>query len=156
MPPAVPMTSVDEAAFPPPDGTVALNLGAAAIFFVLVVVAIAFDWVALKGVFVVGFLSVALAYLVLPLVLVMRRVAPAWFGGWRPSRILAVLIVYAGVALVVAPIWSIWGAKITGTVPDVARDVPRHVSRFASQVKASERWHERFAWSVRPAGCCGT
>jgi hypothetical protein len=90
-PPAVPLTSVDEADFPPPDGTVALNLGAAGIFFVLVVVAIAFDWVALKGVFVVGFLSVALAYLILPLVLMMRKEAPARLWGWRPSRILAVL-----------------------------------------------------------------
>ena len=145
MPPAVPITTVDDADFPPPDGTVALNLGAAALFTILVVVAIAFDWVALKGVFVVGFLSVALAYLVLPVVLIMRRVAPAWFGGWRPSRILSVLLIYAAVGLVVTPIWSIWGSKITGTVPDVARDVPRHVARFASQVRASERWHERFA-----------
>lgn len=145
MPPAVPVTTIDDADFPPPDGTVALNLGAAALFTILVVVAIAFDWVALKGVFVVGFLSVALAYLVLPVVLIMRRVAPAWFGGWRPSRILSVLLIYAAVGLIVTPIWSIWGSKITGTVPDVARDVPRHVARFASQVRASERWHERFA-----------
>ena len=144
-PPAVPLTSIDEADFPPPDGTVALNLGVAGVFFVLVVVAIAFDWVALKGVFVVGFLSVALAYLLLPLVLIMRREAPSRFGGWRPSRILAVLIIYATVALLITPIWSIWGHKIAGTVPDVARDVPRHVARFASQVRASERWHERFA-----------
>lgn len=145
MPPAIPMTSVDDADFPPPDGTVALNLGAAAVFIVLVVIAIAFDWVALKGVFVVGFLSVALAYLVLPLVLMMRRVAPSWFGGWRPSRILSVLLIYAAVGIILTPIWSVWGGKITATVPDVARDVPRHVARFASQVRASERWHERFA-----------
>ncbi|MFN7914742.1 MAG: AI-2E family transporter [Vicinamibacterales bacterium] len=145
MPPAAPVTTIDDADFPPPDGTVALNLGAAALFTILVVVAIAFDWVALKGVFVVGFLSVALAYLVLPVVLIMRRVAPAWFGGWRPSRILSVLLIYAAVGLFVTPIWSVWGSKITGTVPDVARDVPRHVARFASQVRASERWHERFA-----------
>lgn len=143
--PAASASSLDDVTeFPPPDGTVALNLGAAALFLALMVVAVAFDWVAVKGVFVIAFLSVALAYLVLPAVLLMRRVAPAWFGGWRPSRILAVLIVYAGVALIVAPVWAIWGDKIAGTVPDVAREVPRHVARFASQVRASERWHERF------------
>ncbi|MGE3955412.1 MAG: AI-2E family transporter [Vicinamibacterales bacterium] len=145
-PPVTPASALnDTTEFPPPDGTVALNLGAAALFFVLVVVAVAFDWVALKGVFVVGFLSVALAYLLLPLVMIMRRESPGWMRGWRPSRILAVLIIYASVGLLLAPIWAVWGDKITGTVPDVARDVPRHVSRFVSQVRASERWHERFA-----------
>ena len=128
------------------NGTVALNLGAAVSFFVLVVVAIAFDWLALKGVLVVGFLSVALAYLVLPLVRVIRRISARQLGGWRPSRILAVLIVYASVAIIVAPMWAIWGQKVVSQVPDVAREVPRQVSRFVSQVRASERWHERFAF----------
>ena len=128
------------------NGTVALNLGAAVSFFVLVVVAIAFDWLALKGVLVVGFLSVALAYLVLPLVRVIRRISARQLGGWRPSRILAVLIVYASVAIIVAPIWAIWGQKVVSQVPDVAREVPRQVSRFVSQVRASERWYERFAF----------
>jgi predicted PurR-regulated permease PerM len=147
MPPALPASSFEDAtAFPPPDGTVVLNLGAAALFVVLVTVAIAFDWVALKGVFVVGFLSVALAYLVLPVVQIMRRVTPAWFGGWRPSRILSVLLIYAGVALLLTPIWAVWGRKVVSQVPDVARDVPRHVSRFVSQVRASEQWHEQFAF----------
>ena len=147
MPSALPAPSIeDTTAFPPPDGTVALNLGVAALFFVLVTLAIAFDWVAFKGVFVVGFLSVALAYLVLPVVRIMRREAAAKLGGWRPSRILAVLIIYASVAVVVMPIWAIWGGKIVSQVPDVAREVPRHVSRFVSQVRASERWHEQFTF----------
>jgi predicted PurR-regulated permease PerM len=146
MPSALPASVDDTSAFPPPDGTVILNLGAAAIFLALVTVAIVFDWVALKGVFVVGFLSVALAYLVLPIVQVMRTVAPQRLGGWRPSRILAVLLIYAGVAIIVAPIWATWGAKITSQVPDVARDVPRHVARFVSQIRATERWHEQFAF----------
>lgn len=146
---ALPASSIgDPAAFPPPDGTVALNLGAAAALLLAVSVAVAFDWVALKGVIVVGFLSVALAYLVLPIVQIMRREALAWFGGWRPSRLLAVGIVYASVALLLAPIWAIWGGKIVSTVPDVARDVPVHVSRFASQVRASEAWHEQFAFEL--------
>ena len=34
------------------------------------------------------------------------------------------------------------------TVPDVAREVPVHVSRFASQVRASEAWHEQFAFEL--------
>jgi len=141
----VPASSIDDvAAFPPPDGTVALNLGAAAALLLAVSVAVAFDWVALKGVFVVAFLSVALAYLVLPVVQIMRRQAPVWFGGWRPSRLLAVGIVYAAVALIVAPIWAIWGGKIVSTVPDVAREVPNHVARFMSQVRATETWHEQF------------
>ena len=139
--PAAPATT-----FSPSYGTVALNLGAAVSFFALGIVAVAFDWVALKGVLVVGFLSVALAYLVLPLVRVIRRVCAVWFRGWRPSRILAVLMIYASVAIIVAPIWAIWGEKIVSQVPDVAREVPRQVSRFISQVRASERWHERFAF----------
>lgn len=142
--PASPTDNMVE--FPPPDRTVALNLGVAALFILLVTLAVAFDWVALKGVFVVGFLSVGLAYLVLPVVRIMRRTAPATFGGWRPSRLLAVLIIYAGVAVIAAPIWAIWGDKVVSQVPDVAREVPRHVSRFMSQIRASERWHERFAF----------
>lgn len=130
--------------FTPSDGTVALNLGTAAVGLALVVLAVAFDWVALKGVLVVGFLSVALAYLVLPLVRIIRRTAAARFDGRRPSRLLSVLIVYAGVVVILTPIWAVWGQKIVSQVPDVAREVPRQVSRFASQVRASERWHERF------------
>jgi predicted PurR-regulated permease PerM len=147
MPPALPAPSLeDTTAFPPPDGTVALNLGAAALFVVLVTVAIAFDWVALKGVFVIGFLSVALAYLVLPVVQIMRRGSAPRLGGWRPSRIVAVLIIYAAVGAVVTPIWGVWGGKIVSQVPDVAREVPRHVSRFMSQIRASEQWHEQFTF----------
>jgi predicted PurR-regulated permease PerM len=147
MPPALEASSLDDTtAFPPPDRTVALNLGAAAISFVLIVVAVAFDWVALKGVIVIGFLSVALAYLVLPVVLIIRRAAPAYFGGWRPSRVVAVLMIYGGVAMIGVPVWTIWGGKIVSQVPDVAREVPRHVARFVSQVRAGERWHEQFTF----------
>jgi predicted PurR-regulated permease PerM len=146
MPPAVPAPSVDHtAAFPPPDRTVALNLGVAALFVVAVTVAVVFDWVAVKGVIVVGFLSVALAYLVLPVVQIIRRESMRWIG-WHPSRILSVLLVYALVALILAPVSAIWGEKITETVPDVAREVPHHVSRFASQIRASEQWHQQFAF----------
>jgi len=146
MPPAVQASSVDDtAAFPPPDRTVALNLGVAVVFVVAVAVALVFDWVALKGVFVVGFLSVALAYLILPLVRIIRNESLPRFG-WRPSRILSVLIIYAVIGLVIAPIWSIWGQKIVSQVPDVARDVPRHVARFVSQIRESEQWHRRFAF----------
>lgn len=130
--------------FSPPDGTVALNLGVALVVGCLVVIAVAFNWVALKGVLLVGFLSVALAYLVLPLVRFIRQTCAAWFRGWRPSRLLAVIIAYALVGVIMAPIWAVWGDKIVSQVPDVAREVPRRVSRFASQVRASERWHERF------------
>ena len=133
----------DRAAFPPPDGTVALNLGAAALLVVLVSVAILFDWVALKGVIVIGFLSVALAYLVLPVVLIMRRESLSRFGR-RPSRILSVLLIYAFVIVMLLPVWSIWGNRIVSQVPDVARDVPRHVSRFVSQIRATEQWHRDF------------
>jgi len=89
MPPAIPASSIDDTtAFPPPDRTVALNLGAAAIFVALVTVALVFDWVALKGVFVVGFLSVALSYLVLPLVRIIRCSAPGdCRSGLRPVAI---------------------------------------------------------------------
>ncbi|HUR34505.1 MAG TPA: AI-2E family transporter [Vicinamibacterales bacterium] len=146
MTPAVPASPADDAtALPPPDGTVALNLGAAALFVVVVTVALVLDWVALKGVFVVGFLSVALAYLVLPVVQILRRRGMPGLG-WRPSRILAVLLVYACVAIIVTPVWAIWGHKITSQVPDVAREVPRQVARFVSQIRASEQWHRQFAF----------
>jgi len=146
MPPALQASSIDDTtAFPPPDRTVALNLGVAAIFIVAVAVALVFDWVALKGVFVVGFLSVALSYLILPLVRLLRNESQRRFG-WRPSRILSVLIIYALAGLLVAPIWSVWGHKIVSQVPDVARDVPRHVARFVSQIRESEEWHRRFAF----------
>ncbi len=147
MPPAIEASSLDDTnAFPPPDRTVALNLGAAAVSLLLVVVAVAFDWVAAKGVIVIGFLSVALAYLVLPVVQIIRQATPAWAGGWRPSRLLAVLLIYAGVATIVTPIWAVWGGRIVSQVPDLAREVPRHVTRFVSQVRASERWHEQFTF----------
>ena len=56
MAPAVQASSIDDTtAFPPPDGTVALNLGVAAVLFVTLAVALVFDWVALKGVFVIRF-----------------------------------------------------------------------------------------------------
>jgi predicted PurR-regulated permease PerM len=45
-----------------------------------------------------------------------------------------------------APIWAVWGQKIVSQVPDVARDVPRHVARFASQIRASEQWHRHFTF----------
>jgi predicted PurR-regulated permease PerM len=134
----------DEPAYPPPDGRVALNLGVAAVFLLGVVVAIAADWVAAKGVLVVAFLSVGLANLVLPLVRLTRQVCLRTFNGWKPSRILAVLVIYAAIAVIGAPIWMVWGGKIVSQVPDVAREVPRRVARFASQLRASERWHEQF------------
>jgi predicted PurR-regulated permease PerM len=150
MPPAVQASPLDDTtAFPPPDRAVALNLGAAALSLALIVVAIAFDWVAMKGVIVIGFLSIALAYLVLPVVQIIRRTLPARVGIGRPSRIAAVLIVYGAVAVIVAPVWSIWGDKIVSQVPDVAADVPRHVARFVSQVRAGERWHEQFTFEQK-------
>lgn len=147
MPPALPASSLDDVgAFPPPDRTVALNLGIAGLFLALISVAIVFDWVAAKGVVVVGFLSVALAYLVLPVVKIIRRTSATYLGGWKPSRILAITMIYAFVALLLVPIWSIWGDKIVSQVPDVARAVPEHIARFASQVRASERWDEQFSF----------
>jgi predicted PurR-regulated permease PerM len=76
----------------------------------------------------------------------MRRTTPRYLAGFRPSRILAVLIIYAAVAAIVAPIWAVWGGKIVSQVPDIAREVPRHVTRFVSQVRASEQWHEQFTF----------
>lgn len=141
-PPATPFDI--ESAYPPPDRTVALNLGVAGVMLLTVIVAIAFDWVALKGVIIIGFLSVALAYLLLPLVQLIRHASIRFLGGRRPSRILAVLIIYMLVAGIIAPVRAIWGEKIVSQVPNVAREVPRHVARFAGQLRASERWHERF------------
>lgn len=142
-PPAAPF-DVDGAAYPPPDRTVALNLGVAAAVLLTVIVAAALDWVALKGVVIIGFLSVALAYLLLPLVQLLRQASARMFKGWRPSRILAVVFIYLMVGGVIAPVRAIWGQKIVSQVPNVAREVPRHVARFAGQLRASERWHERF------------
>lgn len=131
-------------AYPPPDRTVALNLGVAGVMLAVVIVAIAFDWVALKGVIIIAFLSVGLAYLLLPLVQLLRQASMNVFAGRRPSRILAVIIIYLFVAGIIVPVRAIWGQKIVSQVPNVAREVPRHVARFAGQLRASERWHERF------------
>ncbi len=136
----------DGLTYPRPDRSVALNLSAAALFAVAVVVAIAFNWVAAKGVLIVGFLSVGLAYLMLPLVRVLRRTCARLFDGWRPSRTAAAMTLYVAAALILAPIWIAWGGKISSQMPDVAREVPRHISRFAGQLRATERWHEQFGF----------
>jgi predicted PurR-regulated permease PerM len=136
--------SRDSLTYPPPDRGVALNLGAAALFAVAVILAVAFNWVAAKGVLVVAFLSLALAYLLQPLVRLVRRACVRQFNGWRPARVTAVLLIYMAAALIVGPIWLVWGGKIVSQVPDVAGEVPLHVSRFASKLRATEGWHEQF------------
>lgn len=110
----------------------------------LLVLAIAFDRLAAKGVLLVGFLSVALAYLIVPLVQQLRRTFSAVLGGWRPSHLLATAMLYVGITVLAAPVWSRWGQKIESQVPNVAGEIPRHVGRFVQQVRDSERWHERF------------
>lgn len=128
------------------DRAGAWNIGAVSAVFCLLVLAIAFDWVAAKGVLLVGFLSVALAYLIVaPMHLVRDRVPHAW----RPNRFLATGIVYLIVATIVVPIWLVWGDKIRSQVPDVAREIPRHVGRFVQRLRATEGWHERFTEDAR-------
>ena len=146
MPPAGHATSIDESAFPPPDRLVVLNLGVAALFLLLISLAVVFDWVAVKGVLVVAFLSVALAYLILPAVRLTRQMCAVRFRGWKPARPLAVVFIYVCVSLILLPIWTVWGDRIVSQVPDIAREVPRHVARFATQVRASEAWHEQFTF----------
>lgn len=145
MPPAV-HPSIDDAGLAPADRTVALNLGMAGLFLLLISLAIVFNWVAVKGVLVVAFLSVGLAYLILPAVKLIRQTSARQFDGRKPHRAVAVAGVYALVSIILLPIWTIWGGKIVSQVPDVAREVPRHVARFASQVRASEAWHEQFTF----------
>ena len=70
----------------------------------------------------------------------------ARFRGWKPARPLAVVFIYVCVSLILLPIWTIWGDRIVSQVPDIAREVPRHVARFATQVRASEAWHEQFTF----------
>jgi predicted PurR-regulated permease PerM len=124
--------------------TLAFAFGALA----LVVLAVAFDWLAVKGVLLVGFLSIALAYLIVPLVQGLRD-AVARRTGRRPSRLAGATLLYLCVAIVALPAWFMWGRAVTSQVPDVAREVPRHVGRFVQQVRASERWHERFRVEAR-------
>jgi len=139
---------VTDADVQPADWRVAVNLGGAVLFVVLVVLAIVFNRFAAKGVLFVGFLSLVLSYLIAPLVDRLRRTATPLLGGRRPSRVVAVALVYASMFCIVLPIWLAWGPRIVSQVPDVARDVPRHVTRFVRQVRASERWHERFAFTA--------
>ncbi len=129
----------------PLDRLSVLTLVSALLVATLVVLAIAFELLAAKGVLLIGFLSVALAYLIVPLVQQTQRALTALGGGWKPSRLFATAVLYVAIAAVVLPIWSIWGQKMASTVPDVARDVPRHVGRFVQQVRESERWYEGFA-----------
>ncbi len=129
------------------DRHVAVNLGGAALFLLLVILAIVFDRLAAKGVLFVAFLSLVLAYLIAPLVERLRRTTSPLLGG-RPTRVVAVTIVYVAIFSVLLPIWAAWGPRIVSQVPDVARTVPRHVTRFVRQVRASERWHERFRFEA--------
>ena len=138
--------SADDAGLAPPDRTVVLNLGIAAAFVLLISLAVVFNWVAVKGVLVVAFLSIALAYLILPAVRLIRQTCAHRYGGWKPTRPITVALVYGCVSLLLLPIWSVWGGKIVSQVPDIAREVPLHVARFASQVRASEAWHEQFTF----------
>ncbi len=145
MNPATPAAPHHESSdFGPVDWRVAINLGAVFFFIVLVVLAIVFDRLAAKGVLIVGFLALILAYLIAPIVERLRRTATPLLGGHKPSRVLAVSLLYAAMVGIVWPIWLWWGPTIVAQVPDVARAVPRHVTRFVRQVRASERWYERF------------
>ncbi len=139
-PPAAPFEESPDLG--PADWRVAVNLGAAFLFALLVVLAVVFDRLAAKGVLVVAFLSVILAYLIAPVVERLRRTATPLLGGRKPSRALAVTVLYAAMVGIVLPLWLAWGPKVVSQVPDVARAVPRHVARFVGQVRASERWHE--------------
>jgi predicted PurR-regulated permease PerM len=119
-------------------------LGFAVVMVLLIVAAVAFDRLAAKGVLIVGFLSVALAYLIAPLIDVVRRAACAVTGS-KPSLLIGAAIAYIVIATVVVPIWLTWGRTLATQVPDVALEVPKDVARFVEQVRAGERWHERFS-----------
>ncbi|MGE3512080.1 MAG: AI-2E family transporter [Vicinamibacterales bacterium] len=110
----------------------------------LLILAMAFDWIAAKGVLIVGFLSVAVAYLVAPAMQALRmRVR------WHLTRFQAAAAIYLLVAIIIVPIWLTWGGKISQQVPDVAREVPGQVGRFVQRLRDSERWHERFTVDAR-------
>lgn len=142
-----PTTKLDEREVTGPlDRASAITLVTLLVFVVLLVLALAFDRIAAKGVLIVGFLSVALAYLIAPPVQILRERMP---GPWRPSRFAAAGLIYLGVAALVIPIGLVWGGKITSQVPDVAREVPGQVGRFVQRLRASERWHERFTMEAR-------
>lgn len=142
-----PTQPLDELAVTGPlDRGSALTLALLLVFAGLIVLAIGLDWIAAKGVLIVGFLSVALAYLIVPPMHLLRQRMP---GPWRLSRLSAAALIYLFVAAIVIPIWLIWGGKISSQVPDVAREVPRQVGRFVTRLRASERWHERFTVSDR-------
>ncbi len=148
MDPAPPAAPLDPREVPPPGWRNAVNLAGFGLFVLLLVFAIVFNHLAAKGVLFVAFLSTAFAYLIAPLVERLRRTSTPLFGGRRPSRTVAVTLVYLAVFSVLLPIWGAWGPRIVSQVPNVARTVPRHVTRFVRQVRASERWHERFRFEA--------
>ncbi len=145
-----PTTPLDELAVTGPlDRSSTWTLALGLTFLALIVLAIAFDRVTAKGVLLVGFLSIALAYLIVPPMQLVRERFP---GPSRPSRLAAAGIIYLFVAAIVVPIWLAWGAKIGSQVPDVAREVPRQVGRFVQRLRASEQWHERFTVDAHTRG----
>lgn len=140
-----PTTRLDELEVTGPlDRASAVTLVLLLCLIALLILAIAFDWIAAKGVLIVGFLSVAVAYLVAPAMQTLRmRVR------WHLTRFQAAAAIYLFVALIIAPIWFTWGDKISKQVPDVALEVPRQVGRFVQRLRDSERWHERFTVDAR-------
>lgn len=125
---------------------VATALGLVLLLGLPLFMAVAFDLIAAKGVLIVGFLSVALAYLVAAPMHLLQR---GRVRGRRLSRLAAASLVYLFVAAILVPVWVVWGDKIASQVPDVAREVPRQVARFGQRLRASERWHERFTVDAR-------
>ena len=108
----------------------------------LVVLAVVLDQLAATGVLLVVFLSFILAYLIGPAVERLRYSAAPLRRGRPLSRGVAVLVIYGVTAAVMVPLWTFAGDPFGLTMERMKILVPQHTSRFAGQLRASERWHE--------------
>jgi len=126
----------------------AASLASAALLLTLVVLAIAFDHFAATGVLLVAFLSFIVAYLIGPAAEWLRHAAAPSRRGRPLSRGLATLVVYGIIATATFPVWAFGGPRFNAALGRMRVLVPEHTTRFVEQLRASERWHETFAFPV--------
>lgn len=124
------------------------SLGMAVLLATLVVLAIVFDHFAATGVLLVAFLSFVVAYLIGPAAEWLRHAAAPSRHGRPLSRGLATLVIYGIIATATFPVWAFGGPKFNAALGRMRVLVPEHTARFVEQLRASERWHETFAFPV--------
>lgn len=134
----------------------ALYVTSAGSLIALILLAVGFGQVAATGVLLIAFLSFILAYLVAPVAERLRSVTAAWRAGRPVSRAMATVAVYGLIGVVVAPLWTFEGPRFAAALGRMRVLVPEHTTRFVSQLRASERWHESAGLPVTLSAAVGS